>query len=103
MPSLASTEQAVHQCCDYLAVDTSGNSTTVYTGPCIYYGAVVTTALSAHVVLIQDGTSTIDNLAASSAIATRSSPTAGIYCSTSLIVNPDDSSTGNIVVWYRPI
>lgn len=88
---------------DYLAVDASGDSTTVYTGPCIYYGATVTTALSAQVLLIQDGSNVIDAFAASSAAGTRSAPASGIRCATSLVVNPDDAATGNLTVYYRPL
>jgi hypothetical protein len=88
--------------CDYAVVSVADNSTTVYSGACIYYGAAVTTALSAHALPILDGSATIDSFAASSAVGTvHSWP--GIRCATSLIVNPDDAATGDITVFYRPI
>ena len=96
--------EPVFQEATYLSVDTSANTTTVYTGPCIYYGAVVTTVLSAHTVIIQDGTgTTLDQFAASAAVGTKVSWPVGVRCETSLVVNPDDASTGNITVIYRPL
>ena len=94
---------AVFQEATYSAQDTSNNTTTIYTGPCIYYGAIVTTALSAHVVLIQDGSNTLDSYPASSAAGVNHLFPVGIRCETSLIINPDDSSTGNMTVFYRPL
>jgi hypothetical protein len=88
--------------CDYSAVDVANNSTTVYNGPCLYYGAAVTTALSAHALPIMDGSATVDSFAASSAVGVvHSWP--GIRCNTSLIVDPNDAATGNITVFYRPL
>ena len=89
--------------CDYVAVDVANNSTTVYSGPCIYYGCVVTTALSAHALPILDGSTTIDSFAASSAVGTYHGFNHGVRCSTSLIVDPNDAGTGNVTVFYRPI
>ena len=89
---------------EHATVNTATDSTTVFNGPCIYYGAVVTTVLSAHTVIIQDGTgTTLDQFAASAAVGTKVSWPVGIRCETSLVVNPDDSSTGNITVVYRPL
>lgn len=93
----------VHTECLYLAVDASANSTTVYSGPCIYYGATVTTALSAQVCPIQDNATVIDAFAASAAAGTQSRPACGIRCETSLVVNPDDAATGNLTVYYKPL
>jgi hypothetical protein len=89
--------------CDYAVVDVAADSTTVYTGPCIYYGAVVTTALSAHALPIQDGATVIDSFAASSAVGSAHIWTHGLRCATSLVVDPNDSATGRITVAYRPI
>lgn len=99
------TRQAmiVHTECDYAAVDASANSTTVYTGPCIYYGATVTTALSAQVLPILDGAVPIDAFAASAAAGTSHNFATGVACATSLVVNPDDAATGNLTVYYRPV
>lgn len=87
--------------CEYSQVDTSGNSTTVVSGPCIYYGYAVTTALSAHTVIIKDNATAIDGIAASAAVGSSHFIPNGIRCVTSLVVDPDDSSTGNIAVYFR--
>jgi hypothetical protein len=100
---MARPAQLTHTECDYAAVDVSNNSTTVYTGPCIYYGATVTTVLSAHDLPIQDGTVPIDALAASAAVGTSHNFATGIRCNTSLVVDPNDAATGNVTVYYRPI
>lgn len=98
---MARDGQVVTQECDYSTVDVSNNSTTIYTGKCIYYGAAVTTALSAHALPIMDGSATIDSFAASSAVGSvHSWP--GVVCLTSLVVDPNDAATGNITVFYRP-
>ncbi len=93
----------VQQECDYAVVDVANNSTTVYNGPCIYYGAVVTTALSAHDLPIQDGSTVIDSFAASSAVGVYHPFNHGVRCGTSLVVDPNDAATGRITVLYRPL
>lgn len=93
--------QLVEGECEWAAVDTSNDSVTVFSGPCIYYGHVVTTVLSAHVVLIKDNTTTISSLVASSAVGLPQMLPVGIRCNTSLVVDPDNSSTGNILVFFR--
>jgi hypothetical protein len=103
MPVSARAAQCVHTECDYLSVDVSVDSTTVYNGPCIYYGGTVTTALSAHALPVQDNTTPIDAFAASSAIGTSHNFAAGIKCYTSLVVDPNDAATGNITIYYRPL
>jgi hypothetical protein len=97
--------EAVFQEATYSAQDTSNNSTTIYSGPCVYYGGIVTTALSAHAVLVRDGASgaTIDAFVASSAVGTKSNFPVGIRLDTGLVIDPDDSSTGNITLFYRPL
>ncbi len=85
-----------------IAIDTSNDSVTVTTGPCIYYGHAVTTTLSAHIVLIKDGSTTISTIVASSAAGLPQMLPVGIRCS-SLVVDPDNSSTGNIVVFVRRV
>jgi hypothetical protein len=87
---------------DYSVVDVSANSTTVYTGPCILYGIYVNTVLSAHALPVQDGSTTVVSLAASTAVGT-SILYPGIRFNTSLVVNPDDAATGSVTVAYRPV
>jgi len=89
--------------CDYLAVDVANNSTTVYTGKCLYFGACVTTALSAHALPVMDGANTIDSYAASAAVGTSHIFLHGVRCETGIVVDPNDAATGNITVFYRPI
>jgi hypothetical protein len=89
--------------CDYAVVDVANNSTTVYSGPCIYYGSVVTTVLSAHALPILDGSNTIDSHVASAAVGTYHPFNHGVRCSTGILVDPNDAATGNITVLYRPI
>jgi hypothetical protein len=100
---MAREAQLVQMECDYAVVNVATDSTTVYTGPCIYYGAVVTTVLSAHALPILDGANTIDSFAASAAVGTYHPFNHGVRCATSLIVDPNDAATGNITVLYRPI
>lgn len=91
----------VHEECDYEVVDVSVNSTTVYDGPAILYGVYVNTALSAHALPIQDGSTTVVSIAASAAVGTNET-FPGIKFNTSLIVNPNDAATGSVTVAYRP-
>lgn len=88
--------------CDYRAVDVADNSTAISTGPCLYFGAIVTTALSAHALPIMDGSTTVDSFAASSAVGTAHLLQHGVRCS-ALTVDPNDAATGNITVFYRTI
>jgi hypothetical protein len=89
--------------CDYAVVNVADDSTTVYNGPCIYYGSIVTTVLSAHALPIQDGTTVIDSYAASAAVGSAHLLIHGVRCATSLVVDPDNAATGRITVFYRPI
>lgn len=101
---LQDATQGVHTECLYASVNCATDSTTVYNGPCLYFGAVVTVVLSAHAVIITDGAgATLDQFAASAAVGTKVSWPVGVRCDTSLVVNPDDSSTGTITVIYRPL
>lgn len=94
--------QSTSQECLPTTVDTSTDSTTVYNGPAIVQYVYVNTVLSAHTVLLVDNATTKITLPAS--MAAGSSPNiAGTTFRTSLIVDPDNSSTGNITVCYRPL
>lgn len=88
--------------CWPVTVDTATDSTTVYSGPAIVQWVYVNTALSAHTVLLVDGSTTKITLPAS--MAAGSSPNiAGAMFRTTLVVDPDNSSTGNITVCFRPL
>lgn len=88
--------------CEYAVVSVAADTTTVFTGPCILYGVYVNTVLSAHVLPIQDGSTTVVSIIASAAAGTNILYP-GIGFGTSLIVNPDDAATGDIVVAFRRI
>ncbi len=86
----------------YGVVDTSVNSTTVSSKPALVVGVYVNTVLSAHTVIIKDDTAAVLTLKASLAAGTflEIPPT---RFETSLVVDPDDSSTGNITIFYRDL
>ena len=83
-------------------IDISADITSVSDGAVMYYGVTINTVLSAHVCLIQEGTTVAFRIPASA-------PAGNYYDHggeegveiTNLIVNPDDSATGEIVVHYR--
>jgi hypothetical protein len=62
----------------------------------------VNTVLSAHTVLLVDGSTTVVTVPASLA-AGSSILYPGIRFETSLVIDPDNSSTGNLTVAYRPL
>jgi hypothetical protein len=84
----------------YAVVDVANNSTTVCVNPCRVWGIFVNTVLSAHALPIQDNTTAVITLAASTA-ANTNIVLPGIYFATSLIVDPNDAATGNITVMYE--
>lgn len=86
----------------YSVVDVGDNTTTVYNGPALLFGVYVNTALSAHDCPIKDASTAIVTLPASAGAGTFY-PFPGIRFETSLIVDPNDSGTGNITVAYWPI
>jgi len=88
--------------CTMTVVDTSVNSTTVSAAPAVLLGIYVNTVLSAHTVLITDAAVTKLTLPASMAAGTKIDCHSALFA-TSLIVNPDDISTGEIVVFWRAV
>lgn len=86
----------------YTVVDVSVNSTTIYTGSCVFYSIHVNTVLSAHALPVMDGSTTIASLAASAAVGTNL-VTIGIPCATSLVVDPNDAATGSVTVVWAPL
>lgn len=83
--------------------DTSTNGpTTIHTGSGFLRGVLVRTGLSAHEVVIKDDTTEIAVVPASSGVGT------WIECGdmpfdTSLVIDPDDSSTGDVTVVYAAV
>lgn len=98
------TRQAelVEQETEYAVVSVNDNTTTVYNGPALLYGVYVNTALSAEAVPITDGATTVVSIPASAAAGAQY-PFPGIRFGTSLIVNPNDASTGSITVAFRRV
>ena len=87
---------------DKALVDTSTNITTIINIPALVKGVYINTALSAHTVNIEDGTEATFVIPASAA-AGNFYDWEGVRFETSLIVDPDDSSTGSITVLYRDL
>src|SRR5688572_9387863 len=100
--ALNDATDAVHTECLYATNDVSTDSTTIYNGPALLFGIYVNTVLSAHTVVIQDNATAVITLPASLAAGTNLA-FPGIRFETSLVCNPNDSSTGNITIMYRPI
>lgn len=75
-------------------------------GPCIYYGHVVTTALSAAVVNVRDATAAgsgtiLDIIAASAAEGVKNLPPVGIYCANGCYA--DFAGTGTVTFFYQQL
>ena len=95
--------EGVHQEGFYSVQDTSTDGpTTIYNGPALLLGVYVNTALSAHTVILADNATTVVTIPASLAAGT-SILYPGIRFETSLKIDPNDSSTGNLTVVYRPL
>lgn len=92
----------VHSECIGTPVDTATDSTTVFAGPALLYGIYVNTVLSAHTVVIADNATAKITLPASLAAGTNLQ-FPGIRFDTSLVCDPNDSSTGNITIIYRKL
>jgi len=81
----------------------TANSEQIYAGPCILYGIYVSTAISAHVTVIKDGTTAVLSLPASAAAGSMYT-FPGIRFETSLELDPDDATTTGVVTFaYRPL
>ncbi len=86
----------------YAVVDLSDNSTTVSTKPALVIGIYINTVLSAHTVVLKDDTAPVLTLVASLAAGTMVD-IPPIRFETNLIVDPNDSSTGNLTIFYRDL
>ena len=95
---------AVHNECIYkVSGALTANSEQIYAGPCLLFGIYVSTAISAHVTVIKDGTTAVLSLPASAAAgAMYTFP--GIRFETSLELDPDDATTTGVLTFaYRPL
>ena len=88
---------------EYEIVNVATDSTTVVpNGPVVLGGIIVTTALSAHALPIEDANgNTVAAVAASSAVGTHIGFGNGILIKNGLVVDPDNAATGQITVYYR--
>ncbi len=83
-------------------VDVANDSTTVSTTPARLWKVYVNTALSAHALPIQNGSTAFFTLPASAAAGTMYDFGGALFPS-SLVVDPNDAATGNVtVVWSAP-
>ena len=76
--------------------------TTIHDGPALLFGVYVNTVLSAHTVIFNDGAVAKITLPASLAAGSEKD-FHGARFETSLVIAPNASSTGVVVVFYRPI
>ena len=83
----------------YAVVDLSTNSTTVSDVPCIVKGFYVNTTMSAHECQIKDDTTTVIRIPASTP-ARAASDFDQLRFETSLVVDPDDSATGELLIMF---
>jgi hypothetical protein len=100
---LADATRAIHPECLMSVQDVVNDGpTTIHSGPALLFGIYVNTVLSAHTVELKDGTGTRITLPASLAAGSERC-FYGARFETSLIIQPNASSTGVVVVFYRPI
>lgn len=93
----------VHEECEYSVQDTSTNGpTSINAEPSLLMGIYVNTVLSAHTVVIADATTAIVTLPASLAAGTMIN-FPGLRFETSLNIDPDDASTGNLTIMFRKV
>ncbi len=83
----------------YAVVDLSDNSTTIESVSCLVNGIYINTVTSSHACLLKDNTTMVYTIPAAAAAANRY-PFGPTRFETSLVVDPDDSATGNITVEY---
>jgi hypothetical protein len=101
--ALSDATQAIHPECLMSVQDVVNDGpTTIHNGPALLFGVYVSTVLSAHTVLLKDATDAKITLPASLAAGSNLN-FYGARFETSLIISPNASSTGVVVVFYRPI
>ena len=83
----------------YSTQDTSNNLTTISAVPALVKGVYINTTLSAHTVVLKDDTTAVITIPASSR-AGDAFDFDGTRFETSLVLDPDDSSTGNITILF---
>lgn len=90
------------ECKPSAAIDLSTNaSTTVYPGPAVLCGVDVVVTVGVAAATIDDNATM--KYTAGIGIPVGSHDGFGAILATSLVVNPDDASTGTIIVYYHPL
>ena len=84
----------------YAVVDLADNLTTITAVATLVKGVYINAALSAHACPIKDNTTTVVTLPASASAGTHYEFD-GIRFESKLIVDPDDSATGSVMVEYN--
>jgi len=87
----------------YATVNLADNTTTVFGSPCRIGKIWVTVVMSAHICVIKDGSVALLGLPASSAVNATFTQLENTVTLTSLVVDPDDSNTGTIIIQYSPL
>lgn len=90
------------ECAMSAEIDLSGNtSTTVYNGPAILCGYALTVTIGTAAATIDDNTTAKKTLPVSWPVGDYGPM--GLIFETSLVVNPADTSTGTLQLYYRPL
>ena len=76
--------------------------TTIHDGPALLFGVYVNTSIATATVVLADATTAMITLPVSLAAGV-SVNCYGARFETSLIIDPGDTATGNVTVFYRPL
>lgn len=87
----------------YASVDLANDVTTITAVPCLVKGWDVTTAISAHNAPVQDATTPVFVIPASTTAGTGLEYLDPIRFETSLVVDPDNAATGIVTIYYKPM
>lgn len=88
---------------NYSVIDLSAGDTIVYAAPAIIGNIYVDVVMSAHAVTVKDDTTSVFNILASSAAGYSLTAMKGTRLESTLVVSPNASSTGTIVVQWRKL
>jgi hypothetical protein len=85
----------------YTVVDLATDSTTITTAKAILRAIYINTTLSAHALVIKDNATTVFTIPAGTVAGTWV-PFGDAYFSGGIVIDPDNSGTGNItVLWAK--
>lgn len=86
----------------YAVVDLADDDTEVTAKRAMIRGVYINVALSAHSVPVQDGTSTVFSIPASSS-AGQFIPFGDVVFDGGITIDPNDSATGSITIVYKTV